>query len=114
MSQERKNLPETAAAIGDKAKEALELAKERGGEYWESGSEKAREYADRAKDKAGEYWESGSEKAREYAHRAKDKAGEYRDQTEAYVQENPLQSVAIAAGIGAAVASLFLVLTRRK
>jgi ElaB/YqjD/DUF883 family membrane-anchored ribosome-binding protein len=46
--------------------------------------------------------------------RTKDRASEMQDQFEGYVQERPLKSVLIAAGVGAAVGVLVGVLAARR
>jgi len=66
----------------------------------------AQEYLHAGKDKAAEYLEAGREKASEYYEMSKAKAQEWEHSVEEYIREKPLQSVLIAAGVGAVLGFL--------
>ena len=90
---------ESLGAAGDK----LTLARERAVEALES-------FADRANCWARKGWD----KASDVQHRARREIEKASDATAAYVEQQPLKSVVIAAGIGAAAAALIMLLNDRR
>ena len=63
----------------------------------------AQEYLHAGKDKAQEYLEAGKDKAQEYYDMSKAKAQEWENTVEQFIREKPLQSVLMAAGVGALI-----------
>jgi ElaB/YqjD/DUF883 family membrane-anchored ribosome-binding protein len=113
------HIKETAHGLVDSAAQATTRAidktvdgsvrlGEKASQAYESASDKTRSALDSMADRGSDYLHQSAAKAQEYRDLARDKAVQYRDQAQAYVQEKPLQAVAIAAGIGAVVASLVL------
>jgi len=92
----------------DKTVDGTVHLSEKASAAYESASEKTRSTLDAMADRGSEYLHQGAAKAQEYRELAREKASQYRDQCETYVQEKPLQAIAIAAGVGAVVASLVL------
>ena len=65
-------------------------------------------------DRGSEMIHDGTRKAQALADLAVEKSTEYKEQWVDYVSKKPLQSVAIAAGIGAALAGLAVLIARKK
>ena len=65
-------------------------------------------------ERGSEMLNDGTRKAQALADLAVEKSTEYKEQCEDYVSKKPLQSVAIAAGIGAALAGLAVLIARKK
>jgi ElaB/YqjD/DUF883 family membrane-anchored ribosome-binding protein len=59
-----------------------------------------RDLGGQVRDTAREKYEQLSEQAQEYYEQGREKAREWEEGLESYIQEKPLQSVLIAAGIG--------------
>jgi ElaB/YqjD/DUF883 family membrane-anchored ribosome-binding protein len=117
VKQDAKRLGSEVAALAsakvgqarDAAQEYLQAGKDKAQQAYESGSARAQEYYQTGKDKAQEYMETGRDKAQEYYDLSKAKAQEWESDVEQYIREKPLQSVLIAAGVGA----IFGLLLRR-
>ena len=90
----------------DKAQEAYQAGAAKAQEAYEASSAKAQEYYQTGKDKAQEYLDTGKEKAQEYYDLSKAKAQEWETDVEQYIREKPIQSVLIAAGVGAVLGLL--------
>ncbi len=97
----------TTRAI-DKTVDSTVRLSEKASDAYDSASDKTRSALDAMADRGSQYLHQGASKAQEYRDLAREKASQYRDQAETYVQDKPLHAVAIAAGIGAVVASLVL------
>jgi len=63
----------------------------------------AQEYYHTGRDKAEEYMHLGADKAQEYYEMSRQKAMELEQNVESYIRQKPLQSVLIAAGVGAVI-----------
>lgn len=63
-------------------------------------SGQAKEQLDHLKTQATEYYEQGRERMQEYYDQGRDKAMEFEQNLEAYVREQPVKSLLIAAGVG--------------
>ena len=63
-------------------------------------SGQAKEQIDHLKTQATEYYEQGRERMQEYYDQGRDKAMEFEQNLEAYVREQPVKSLLIAAGVG--------------
>ena len=92
----------TASNVLDSASERLTAARSRAGEAIDSLNQRAHEYA-----------RVGLEKAGETRDRAKRQVQHAADVTSHYVEEQPLRSVAIAAGVDALTAAVLLMLRGR-
>lgn len=102
--------PENVAAAGSQVKQDV---KNLGSEVGALAAAKATQLKDQAqayyetgKDRAQEYLETGRERAQEYYEMGRERAMEYEQQVENYIREKPLQSVLIAAGVGAVLGFL--------
>ncbi len=91
-----------AAETADAAGERLHAARHRAHEAIDQLSDRAQHYARVGLDKAHD--------AKDYARRRLQDAG---DATCSYVEEQPLKSIAIAAGVGAVTAALLMLLRGR-
>jgi ElaB/YqjD/DUF883 family membrane-anchored ribosome-binding protein len=96
------SLKHMGSVAADKATQLKDSAQE----YLQAGKERAQEYLHAGKDRAQEYLETGKEKAHEYYEMSKAKAQEWENTVEQYIREKPLQSVLMAAGVGALVGFL--------
>jgi ElaB/YqjD/DUF883 family membrane-anchored ribosome-binding protein len=76
--------------------------------------ESTREFANQALEKAGEKVRDLRYGVKDLANKSVSSVGEYAQATTRYVAEQPLRSALIAAGVGAAVAALVLVLRRNR
>jgi ElaB/YqjD/DUF883 family membrane-anchored ribosome-binding protein len=76
--------------------------------------ETTREFANQALEKAGEKVRDLRYGVKDLANKSVSSVGEYAQATTRYVAEQPLKSALIAAGVGAAVAALVLVLRRNR
>ena len=63
-------------------------------------SGQAREQMDHLKNQATEYYNQGKDRVQEYYDQGRDKAMEFEQNLEAYVREQPVKSLLIAAGVG--------------
>jgi ElaB/YqjD/DUF883 family membrane-anchored ribosome-binding protein len=63
-------------------------------------SSQAREQLDNLKTSASEYYQQGRDRMQEYYDQGRDKAMEFEQNLEAYVREQPVKSLLIAAGVG--------------
>jgi ElaB/YqjD/DUF883 family membrane-anchored ribosome-binding protein len=95
-----------AGQLRDSAQEYYQTGKDKAQEAYDAGSAKAQEYYQTGKDKAAAYLETGKEKANEYYDLSKAKAQEWETDVEQYIREKPIQSVLIAAGVGAVLGLL--------
>ena len=91
-----------AGAAMDNASDRLGAARARATEAIDHLAGRAQQHARVGIDKASD--------ARDYAKRSLQNAG---DATSSYVEEQPLKSIAIAAGVGAATAALLMMLRGR-
>lgn len=82
---------EEAANLKAKAEEAKAIAREKAGQI---------------KDKASEYYETARERGREYYDEAHDRFDDAHRYVSERVQERPLQSTAIALGVGVVIGLL--------
>jgi len=96
------SLKHMGSVAADKATQLKDSAQE----YLHAGKDKAQEYLEASKDRAQEYLEAGKEKAQEYYELSKAKAQEWENTVEQYIREKPLQSVLMAAGVGALIGFL--------
>ena len=69
--------------------------------------------SDAITERANHYARKGLDKAVDAQHRAKKELERASDATATYVEEQPLKSIAMAAGIGAAAAALIMLLRER-
>ena len=92
----------TVSNVLENASERLTAARSRAGEAIDQLNQRAHEYA-----------RVGMEKAGETRDRAKRQVQHAADVTSHYVEEQPLKSVAIAAGVGALTAAVLLMLRGR-
>lgn len=99
-------MKETVKHLGAVAADKATQLKDSAQEYLHAGKEKAAEYLGAGREKASEYLEAGREKASEYYEISKAKAQEWEHTVEEYIREKPLQSVLIAAGVGAVLGFL--------
>jgi ElaB/YqjD/DUF883 family membrane-anchored ribosome-binding protein len=81
----------TTGQLRDKAQQVGEGLREMGGQVRDA----AREQYDRLRDSANEYYEQGRQTAREW-----------QENVETYVQEQPVKSLLIAAGVGVLIGLL--------
>lgn len=101
--------------------EATENAKRIAAEKLDIASEKiniardkAVEALDALSDRANQYARKGVDKAIDMQHRAKEGIHRAGNATAHYVEEQPLKSVAIAAGVGAAAMAVLMLLSGRR
>ena len=88
-------MKESVKHLGSVAADKASQLKDSAQEYLHAGREKASEYLDAGREKASEYYEMSKAKAQEWEH-----------SVEEYIREKPLQSVLIAAGVGAVLGFL--------
>jgi len=96
-------LKNVGSDIGNYASNKASQLKDTAQEYYQTGREKAQEYMHMGADKAQEYMHAGADKAQEYYEMSRQKAVELEQNVESYIREKPLQSVLIAAGVGAVI-----------
>ena len=110
-----KIIDDVAAAgqkAADKAKRSASEAKDAASDKIAVARDRAVEALDSLTERANHYARRGLDKAVDMQHRAKREFERASDATAHYVEEQPLKSVAIAAGIGAAVTAITLLLLR--
>jgi ElaB/YqjD/DUF883 family membrane-anchored ribosome-binding protein len=103
MTQTLRNV---GSEIGNYASDKASHLKETAQEYYQTGKDKAQEYLHTGREKAEEYLHTGADKAQEYYEMSREKAMELEQNVEQYIREKPLQSVLIAAGVGAVLGFL--------
>ena len=103
-----------AAAVGqrvaEKAKRSAAEALDAASDRMAVARDRAVEALDALTERANCYARKGLDKAVDMQHRARKELERASDATAQYVEEQPLKSVAIAAGVGAAVAALLMLL----
>lgn len=94
------------AAGKDKAQQYLDAGKEKAQEYLGVAKDKGQEYLDTGKERVKEYYDAGRAQAEEYYEMGKARAHDFEESVEEYIRQKPIQSVLIAAGVGAALGLL--------
>ncbi|MDB5297471.1 MAG: hypothetical protein JWO31_3454 [Phycisphaerales bacterium] len=95
--------PEATATDAHKTMQDVKaLATEKVGMLRDQATEKAGQL----KDQASAMYDQGKEQAQQYYDQGKAALGQYEESLESYIREKPLQSVLIAAGVGAVLGIL--------
>lgn len=108
-----KFIDDAAAAgqrVAEKAKRSAAEALDAASDRMAVARDRAVEALDALTERANCYARKGLDKAVDMQHRARKELERASDATAHYVEEQPLKSVAIAAGVGAAVAALLMLL----
>lgn len=103
-------MKDTAAKLIDGVADAQSVA----GDRISAARERAVEALDAFTERANYWARRGMDKASDVQDRARREIERASDATAAYVEQQPLKSVVIAAGIGAAAAALIMLLSDRK
>lgn len=106
-------LIENAATASEKAKRTASEALEAASDKLHDARERAIDALDALTERANRYARKGLDKALDTQTQIKRGIERAGDATAHYVEEQPIKSVAIAAGIGAAVAAALVLLLRR-
>ena len=98
-------------SAADKAKRSATEALDAASDKFACARDRAVEALDALTERANHYARKGMDKAVDMQNRAKEEFHRASDATAHYVEEQPLKSVAIAAGIGAALAAVLMVVS---
>jgi len=113
VQDKAEKLIDNATAAGEKAKRSASEAFEAASDKLSDARNRAIDALDALTERANHYARKGLDKALDTQTHIRRGIERASDATAHYVEEQPIKSVAIAAGIGAAVAAALVMLLRR-